>query len=515
MIRLPAGCRAFGRAVAWPDLALDLAATAPAVLVAGLWLGARGALVAALAALPFLILRPGRRAPAPRQGPAGPRDAICGLALRPAIEQALDRALAEAGPGTRTTACIVLGLDDSPALAGGHGQAAHDLTMRRLAERLTVTLRPQDVIARLDGERFAIALATLRRADIETLIQICARMQAVVSEPVACDGATIHVSVSAGFCLASRVPEHAGPALLAAAELAMADAARNGPSAIRAYSPDMAAATPGRENLRDRIEQALDHGEIVAWFQPQLSSDTGEVTGFEALARWKHPERGILPPAEFLPALIDSGLSARLGEAILFQAFTALRCWDRAGYRVPSAAVNFCPDELRNPRLTNRLQWELDRFDLSAGRLTVEILETVVAETDNDTVVRNIAALAAMGCGIDLDDFGTGHASITSIRRFAVNRIKIDRSFVSRVDSDPDQQRMIAAILSMADRLGLRTLAEGVETLAEHAMLAQLGCGHVQGYAIARPMPFEDTIGWMERHRSKLAATERLGRRIG
>ena len=157
--------------------------------------------------------------------------------------------------------------------------------------------------------------------------------------------------------------------------------------------------------------------------------------------------------------------------------------------QVPTVSVNFSAAELRNPKLAEKLKWELDRFGLAPDRLTVEILETVVAETDNDVIVRNVAALAALGCGIDLDDFGTGHASITNIRRFALRRLKIDRSFVTRVDEDREQQKLVSAILSMAERLGLDTLAEGVETPGEHAMLSQLGCGHVQGFGIGRPMP--------------------------
>lgn len=511
--RLPAIGLSMGSNSAWAGLATELATLAPVLLVAGLWLGAEGMLVAALSALPLMLLRRlgARRALAP--DPA--RSATGGLPHRQTVVQALDRGLAATGQGWRTTACIVLGLDDPTAVIENHCQAAFEQVVHHLVERLATTVRPQDVVARLDGDRFAIALSALRRADLETLIQICGRIQSVLHEPIPVDGATIYASVSAGFCLASRAPDRTGEGLIAAAETALADARRNGPSAIRAFSPEVAAAAREDIGRQDRIAEALDHGEIVAWFQPQLSTDTGEVTGFEALARWKHPERGILPPSEFLPAITAGGLSARLGETMLFQTLTALRCWDRAGYRVPAAAVNFCREELRNPRLTERMHWELDRFDLAAARLTIEILETVVAEAENDTIVRNIAALAAMGCGIDLDDFGTGHASITSIRRFAVNRIKIDRSFVTHVDSDGDQQKMIAAILSMADRLGLQTLAEGVETLAEHAMLAQLGCGHVQGYAIARPMPFDETIGWLERHRGKLAATAHLSRRIG
>jgi len=152
----------------------------------------------------------------------------------------------------------------------------------------------------------------------------------------------------------------------------------------------------------------------------------------------------------------------------------------------------------------------LDRFDLEPKRLSVEILETVVAETENDVVVANIAALARMGCGIDLDDFGTGHASITALRRFAVRRIKIDRSFITRLDSDRDQQKMVSAILSMAERLGLATLAEGVETPGEHEMLAQLGCSHIQGFGIARPMPLDETMDWIPRHRGHLSKVKSL-----
>ncbi len=489
----------------------------PAVLMAWYWFGAPGAAVVLVAGLPVAFWPQGSVAPdaAPSQPPQAPRDGLSGLCLRESAEQALQSVLKHAASTGKTTAALVVSLDDGRSIVEHHGQAAHDQVVRRMAERILVTMRQHDTVARLEGDRFAVALGPMRRADLETLIQVAARLQTALQEPLSVDAMTIYVSCSVGFCLPSRAPALTGAALLAAAELAADDAWRNGPSAIRAYSQEVATAAADRQSLRDQVEAALEAGEIIAYFQPQLCTDTGEVTGFEALARWKHPDRGVLPPAEFLPAITASGLSARLGEVMLFQTLNALRSWDRAGYVVPSVAVNFCREELRNPRLVERLRWELDRFDLAPRRLTVEILETVVAETENDTVVRNIAALSNIGCGIDLDDFGTGHASITSIRRFAVNRIKIDRSFVTRVDSDPTQQRMVTAILSMAERLGLTTLAEGVETLAEHAMLSQLGCSHVQGFVIARPMPFEDTIGWLEHHRMKIEGAAKLGRRIG
>lgn len=497
---------------------LPFAGLLPAALVALATFGIAGALVTLIAGLPIAAFAAhfGHQA----SGGATPasaedaRDTLSNLHLRAHVERALDAILARTAMSGKTTACIVLGLDEAQAVAEQHGQAALDQVICRTAERIIATLRQHDVAARLEGTRFAIALGPTRRADLETIIQIAARLQAAVQEPISVDAMTLYLTCSVGFCLAGRATEAGGAGLLAASELAADDAWRNGPSAIRAYSTEIASAALGRQSLRDQIECALDEGQIVAHFQPQLSTDTGIVSGFEALARWMHPEKGLLPPAEFLSAVTSTGLSTRLGEVMLFQTLSALRSWDRAGYQVPAVAVNFCKEELRNPRLVERLRWELDRFDLAPSRLTVEILETVVAETDNDMVVRNIAALAEIGCGIDLDDFGTGHASITSIRRFAVNRIKIDRSFVTRVDCDPAQQRMVTAILSMAERLGLQTLAEGVETVGEHAMLAQLGCSHVQGFVIARPMPFQDTVGWLEQHQMKLRSTARLGRRI-
>lgn len=489
----------------------------PSLTLAYVWFGWKGVIIATFAGLSFAVLN--RHATAvtdrPAQFPAFATDALTGLPFRPTVETALDTILRHSAETGKSTACLVLCLDDPQSLVERFGQAAHDQVLRRTAERLSVVLRQQDIVSRLEGARFAVALGPVRRIDLEAIIQVAGRMQEAVQDPLSIDAMTIYTSCSVGFCLPSRAPEQTGAALLAAAELATDDAWRNGPSAIRAYSPEIAKAASCRQDLRDEIETALEAGEIVAHFQPQLSTDTGEVTGFEALARWKHPTRGILAPAEFLPAIQSGGLTSRLGEVMLFQSLNALRAWSRAGYEIGNVAVNFSKEELRNPRLVEKLRWELDRFDLSPERLTIEILESVVAETANDMIVHNIAALAELGCGIDLDDFGTGHASITSIRRFTVKRIKIDRSYVTKVDCDPAQQKMIMAILSMAERLGLQTLAEGVESQAEHAMLAQLGCDHVQGFVVARPMPFEETIAWLERQQAKRKAAPRLGRKTG
>ena len=486
----------------------------PALILAGLWFGPKGLALVAAFALPaaFLTLRHDRE-----PGPLleVPTDVVTGLPLRTELVARLDRAFAEMRETGRTTACLMVALDEAGTLEKRFGAAGYNEILARTADRLSGVMRGADVIARMDGATFAVGLAPVKLADLETVIQIATRLQAAVEEPLSIDAATVYVSASVGFCLATRAPHPTGASLLAATEAALRVASANGPSGIRAFSVEIERAEEGRAELRGQLGDALEQGQILAFFQPQVSTDTGEVTGFEALARWLHPKQGMLTPEGFLPDLIDSGLSTRLGEVVLYHALGALKAWDKAGLKVPRVSVNFSSEELRNPRLPEKLRWELDRFDVAPERLSIEILESVVASSDNDVVVHNIAALARMGCLIDLDDFGTGHASITSIRRFDVHRLKIDRSFVTRVDQDQSQQKMISAILSMAEQLGLETLAEGVETIGEHAMLAQLGCGNVQGFGIGRPMALEDTFGWIEGYREKLStqATPRFGRK--
>jgi EAL domain-containing protein (putative c-di-GMP-specific phosphodiesterase class I)/GGDEF domain-containing protein len=489
----------------------DLLLLLPMGTLVAFWLGGERALLIATPGLPLLfaaaaVLR------ARRDVVSGGGATDAGT-VRQRLTGLLDAGLRDAGLKGKTTACVVLRMDDALRFRDLHGAATEAEVLARCAERLCGALREGDVMVRLPEAGFAVGLRAGRRIDLETMVQLSARLQAAISAGIAVNAVTHYASFSTGFCLGSRAPFSTGESLLTAADMASHDAMANGPGAIRAYTPDLALRQGDRMDLRDALDGALEDGQIRPHFQPQISTDTGCISGFEALARWHHPDRGILSPADFLPMIEAAGLSERLAEVMLFQSMTALNAWDRAGLAIPSVGVNFSTSDLSNPRLTEKLKWELDRFGLEPARLSVEILETVVADTKNDILVRNIAALADMGCGIDLDDFGTGHASIGSIRRFAVRRIKIDRSFVTHVDQDRDQQKMISALVSLADRLGLDTLAEGVETRAEHAMLAQLGCRHVQGYGLARPMPVEETLAWIQTHEATRVSAPRIGKR--
>lgn len=484
----------------------------PALSLAAYWVGGETIMMMTALGLPLVFAFAGafRGFNSAADGQA---DGSNGITLRPQITRFLDAILQNSEETGKSTTCFVIQFDDSDVLLDRHGRAVQTEVLARSAERLCSVLREGDTVARLEGGGLAVALAPVRRIDLEGMVQVAARLQAALAPPISIDAARLYVTCSIGFCLGPRSPSPNGAALLDAAQVAADDALRNGPGAIRAYLPGMARKRADRDALRGELEVALDEGQIRPYFQPQICTDTGAISGFEALARWHHAERGLIPPSEFIPAIEDAGLSERLGEVMLYHALAALIRWDKAGLRIPNVGVNFSAAELRNPRLAEKLKWELDRFDLTPDRLCVEILETVIAETDSDVIVHNISALAKMGCGIDLDDFGTGHASITNIRRFAVRRIKIDRSFVTKVDEDREQQKLVSGILSLAERMGLETLAEGVETAGEHTMLAQLGCGHVQGYLFARPMPFDDTQNWIIQHQSRRAAMPKIGSR--
>lgn len=477
----------------------------PAAILAAFWLGGEGWLVSLALGLPVLFSLLGLFG-GTAQGTTPPQ---------PSVPEAAERALHVASRTGRRTACLLVEIDEYDLQRDRLGSAGAANVLARMRERLQSATRDGDHVAPLQPGRFAIILAPMRHLDLEVAIQMAGRLQARMEEPVSIDAQAVYLSCSVGFVLDTQLRACTAEEMLAAANRALEVARAHAPSAIRGYSQDMAHGPDTPDILADELAQALENGQIAPWFQPQICTDTGRVSGFEALARWHHPERGLIPPADFLPVLERSGQLARLGEVILYHALAALRDWDEQGFDVPLVAVNFSGDELRNPKLVEKIRWELDRFDLCAGRLGVEVLETVVAASPDDVIARNINGLAQLGCSIDLDDFGTGHASISSIRRFSVTRLKIDRSFVTRVDRDPEQQRMVAAILTMAERLGLDVLAEGVESAGEHTMLAQLGCGHVQGFGIARPMPRDQTADWLRAHGAKLADPPRIGRGAG
>lgn len=468
----------------------------PAVTLGAYWLGGESFLLLTAVLVPAVFAAGGLFTRSAGAAEA-PLPAAAGLPGRSAAVARTEELLRGRDAVASGFAVLAIGIDDARELEDRLGPAAFRDVVLRSGDRIASAVRATDLVARLTASSFGLVLESQRSGDLETLLQLCSRIQAAVAEPLAVGGARVYLSASIGFARPGQTADPAGAALLSAAEGAMAEAAAHGPGSLRSFSGRTAAPAQPAADLGAEIAGAIAAGQVVPWFQPQVEAETGALSGAEALARWVHPARGLLPPSEFLRAADEAGLSERLGAAMLHGALSALRDLDAAGLEVPRMSVNFSAAELRNPGIVDRVRWELDRFGLAPRRLTVEVLETVIEDVGDDVVTRSLAGLAALGCGIDLDDFGTGHAAIGSIRRFSVQRVKIDRSFVRRIDTDAEQQALVSAMLLMSGRLGLDTLAEGVETAAEQAALVRLGCRHVQGFAIARPMPETAFRHWL------------------
>lgn len=475
----------------------------PAISLAAYWFGGEGALlvIAALAPAAYLMFGGLSAGTSSLDRNGTNRNGL--LARLPMIAKC-EAVYREATESELSSCLHVIEIEGFTDLIDRFGPTAGDTIIQRMGERIAGTMRDGDFIGQIGDARFAICASPVRQLSLELCIQLAGRLQTAAEEPFSVDGTVIYTDVCIGFCQNTRAPDNNPGEWLEAACIALRTAQAHGASSIRAYSDQMHQERKTRRALHEDVVAALDSGEIAPWFQPQLCTDTGSITGFEALARWKHPVRGVISPAEFLPAIEAANLLERLAEVMMYHSFHALKHWDSTGVTIPQVGVNFTGSDLSNPRLLEKIKWDLDRFELTPDRLAIEVLETVVASAPDDIITRNINALGKLGCRIDLDDFGTGNASIASIRRFSVSRIKIDRSFVMKADRDPEQQRMISAILTMAERLQVETLAEGVETVGEHVLLAQLGCQHVQGFGIARPMPFDQTLDWITAHNAKL-----------
>lgn len=483
----------------------------PALCLGAFWIAGEIGLTFAAFGVPVMLMMTTRALPAapiaPDAVPPGGLVSIANAAQR--VEAATARAVSEG----QDTACLLVHVDGIERVAAQAGETTAETLRDQSLARLRAVLRNEDAVLRIGDARYAVLLDPMRRFDLETLMQLATRLQSAAEEPAWIDGALRYLTACIGFSSLGRLRNaERENKLFSAAQIALDDARAQGPSAIRAWTPPMSEAFHARRSLVHEVRGALADGQIRPWFQPQVCTSTGRVSGIEALARWVHPDRGIVAPADFLVCLEETGQMQSLGEVILRRSLAALRDWDRAGLDIPRVSVNFSAPELQAPGFPERVTWELDRYGLKPSRLGIEILETVLSDAPDPTLARNIRRLSDLGCFIELDDFGTGHASLSALASLNVDRIKIDRSYVTRADRDPGQQRMVSALLGFAEHLGIQALAEGVESAGEHVLLSQLGCSQVQGFGVARPMPASQVSAWVRSHTDRIARPPTLGR---
>lgn len=460
--------------------------------------------VAALALLAWAALAPARRriaawVSASRESEREARirllhDPLSQLPNATYLHAHLTRLAAAAERSTRHTAVMRLDLDRFRTIRDTLGPRVADEIVRITGKRIRNTLRAGDFAAHLGQDDFVLVASDLE--DARAAGAIAQRVQAALTKPFSVQGGARRIGCSVGVAmLADDLPE--ADRALANAEIALAEAQEVGPGAIRYFRESLRNEIERRETLFAELLSGLDRGELGPFYQPQIDLRTGAFAGFEALVRWRHPTRGLLTPHAFLDFAEATDLTERIGEAVLGQVMAALTAWDAAGLDVPRVGINFAMAQLRDPRLIEKIKWEVERHDVDPSRIAIEVLETVLIKSDEDLMVRNLLGLASAGFHIELDDFGTGHASIQNLRRLNVHRIKIDRSFVAGVETSEEQRTLTSSMVAMARALGIGTLAEGVETAEALATLRELGCDQAQGYHVSKPMAQAETFAWL------------------
>jgi diguanylate cyclase (GGDEF)-like protein len=421
-------------------------------------------------------------------------DPLTSLPNRRYLGEFMQTMLAQAARYGHTVGVCHIDLDKFKAVNDTLGHAAGDAVLVQATNIMRSEVRKSDFIARVGGDEFVVVDSKVR--DAAGIAKLSARIIERLSQPFHYESNTCQIGGSIGIALAEGADTDA-ERLLTNADIALYEAKNLGRGQFRFYNEKMRTEFETRERLVKEIQAGLENDEFIPYFQPQVSARTGALLGFEALARWVHPENGVLGPFAFLEAAEDANLLDDLGYAVMKKAFAAMRGWLDEGLDVQQVGVNFADRQLSNPEFVRLIKDAARENGLQPNQIAVEVLETVLVEEDQGQIVQNINELARIGFQIDLDDFGTGHASISNLKKFHVSCIKIDRAFVTAIDVDEDQQKISGAMINLAKSLGMESLAEGVETKEEFIKLFALGCDYVQGYYIARPMPLEDTTEWL------------------
>ncbi|MBX9606238.1 MAG: EAL domain-containing protein [Gammaproteobacteria bacterium] len=447
-------------------------------------------------------------------------DSTTGLPNRAYLEEHLHGALAAARRHGKLLAVLYFDLDHFKRINDTLGHGAGDLLLKHSAERLRQCLRASDLIlregesgeadaehapavVRFGGDEFILVLGDLD--DAYSAARVARRLQESFVQPFKIGSDELFVTASIGIALYPDDGQDA-ESLLRNADAALFDAKQHGRNGYSFYLKEMNARSRERLSLEGRLRRAIEQAQFELHYQPQICLETNRMIGLEALVRWRDPEKGLVSPMEFIPLAEETGLIVPLGEWILARACAQMKSWRGTALDGLRVAINLSLRQVKERDFAERVAAALDANGLAPGQLELELTESVLME-DSDGSGRILESLKAMGLTLSIDDFGTGYSSLSYLKRFAIDSLKIDRSFVRDIESDPNDQAIITAIIAMAHKLNLEVVAEGVETRAQAALLRQFGCDHIQGYWISRPLPANE----IERFASQpIAALESL-----
>jgi diguanylate cyclase (GGDEF)-like protein/PAS domain S-box-containing protein len=423
-------------------------------------------------------------------------DALTGLPNRVLLGERLQQALVEAQRHQRRVAVLFLDLDRFKYINDSLGHEAGDALLRVVADRLRATVRAGDTVARQGGDEFVLVLANV--AHLEDVARVASKILLQVGEPLVLQGREVNITPSIGIAVYPEENQSA-EILLKYADIAMYHAKERGRNNFQFYTPDLNRRLERRFAIEGSLRHALERGELSLQYQPQAELASGKTVGLEALLRWQHPEWGPVSPLEFIPIAEETGLIVPIGAWVLNQACRDARALETAGLGNFRMAVNLSSRQFEDARLLETVAQALATSGLPPARLEIEITESLLMHNIDDNA-ELLQELTRMGVGVSMDDFGTGYSSLAYLKRLPIDTVKIDRSFVTDITTDPDDAAIVRTIILLAQSLGLKVVAEGVETDDQLAFLRQHHCDAIQGYRLARPLPLAELKQWLPAH---------------
>ena len=429
-------------------------------------------------------------------------DGLTGLPNRTLLRQHMEDMLLHTRRGTDKVAVLILGLDNFKAVNDTLGHGIGDKLLRGVAKRLRSMLREEDILARLNSDEFAIVQGGLARP--EDAVLLARRLLESIDDPFLLEGHSIVIGATVGIAMAPGDGDES-ETLLKNADMALSRAKNDSRGTFGFFEAEMDARAQKRRKIETDLREAIQNDVLRPYYQPLIDLSTGRITGFEALVRWPHPERGMISPADFIPVAEETGLINGLGGLMLRRACKDAALWPN-DVRV---AVNLSPLQFRVGNLLSIVMDALKQSGLPAKRLELEITETLLLEKSSQ-VLATLHALRALGVRISMDDFGTGYSSLSYLRSFPFDKIKIDQSFVRDLAANRDAQAIVRSIISLGTGLGVTITAEGVETEAELSYLRVEGCHEGQGFLFSSARPNADIVGLLEAQRGAdiIAAVE-------
>ncbi len=410
-------------------------------------------------------------------------DPLTGLPNRLLFEARLTHALERARAGEGRLALLTVDLDNFEAINASLGRSAGDRVLRQVAARFRRVISPENTVARRGGDEFAVLLEHI--ADPQDAALTAENLLRALEQPFPTDGQEVYCAGSIGIAL---FPDDAREAteLTRHAEVAMYRASEGDRNSFQFFTKELTSRAFERLLLEASLRHAVERGEFVLWYQPQVAIDSGAVVGCEALVRWHHPEMGLVAPTRFIPLAEERGIIVSIGRWVLEEACRQARAWADAG--LPTRmAVNISGRQLNRPDLVDHVRGALEQSGLDPKWLELEVTESTMM-TSAEAVIANLDAVRDLGVSIAIDDFGTGYSSMNYLKRFPVQRLKVDQSFVHDLPRDESDRAIATAIVALARSLHLSVIAEGVETRAQRDFLAAAGCDEIQGYLAGPPL---------------------------